>query len=81
MNNKELEVNLGGIQYLVEVDIDSDRIYKVFSVSIFVEGNYHKLPMTAADRNTFLYWYEDALNECWEEYKENEDLYLRTKGE
>lgn len=78
---KELFIKLGGIDYKVEVDIFEDYVIQVFSVWVWNEGKYYKIKRLPAELKTFYKCYEDALNECWQETKENEDLYYREKGE
>ena len=78
---KEIEIKIGGIYYKVEVDIDDDYVVQVFSVSVWDSREYHKIKMIKSELNTFYKFYEDLLNEGWQEKKEDEDNYWKSKGE
>lgn len=78
---KEIEIKIGGIYYKVEVDIDDDYIVKVLAVSVWDSREYHKIQMLNSELNTFYKFYEDLLNEGWQETKANEENYWKSKGE
>lgn len=70
----ELEMRVGGICYLVEVDVDSDCdcIIGIFNVKVFDGDNYHLIKMSQKELESFEEMYNDNLNEAYEDYKESE---------
>lgn len=62
----ELELNLGGIIYDVEVDIDDEYVCDVMGVEIYDGKKFHKIKMTNNDLKCFYEKYEDELNEAYQ---------------
>lgn len=62
----ELELNLGGIIYDVEVDIDDEYVCDVMGVEIYDGEKFHKIKMTNNDLMCFYEKYEDELNEAYQ---------------
>ena len=62
----EIEVNLGGIIYDVEVDIDDNYVCDVMSVEVYDGEKFHKLKMTNNDLMCFYEKYQDELNEAYQ---------------
>lgn len=62
----ELELNLGGIIYDVEVDIDEEYVCDVMSVEVYDGEKFHKIKMTNNDLMCFYEKYQDELNEAYQ---------------
>lgn len=62
----EIEVNLGGIIYDMEVDIDDNYVCDVMSVEVYDGEKFHKLKMTSNDLKSFYEKYQDELNEAYQ---------------
>ena len=77
----ELELKSAGITYKVLVDIEDDCVYNVLSVSVYDGQKYHPIHFSFAQRREFYEFYEEALNELYQEemeslreyYRENDD--------
>lgn len=65
----ELELKIGGIGYLVEVDIDDDYVISVFEVSVFDGEMSLPIDMNKKDLEDFYERYEDDLNEAYQSHK------------
>lgn len=65
----ELELKIGGIGYLVEVDIDDDYVISVFEVSVFDGEKTLPIDMNSKDLEEFYERYEDELNEAYQDHK------------
>lgn len=61
----EIELNLGGIVYDVEVDIEDNYVCDVMSVEIYDGEKFHKLKMTNNDLMCFYEKYQDELNDAY----------------
>lgn len=62
----EIEVNLGGIIYDVEVDIDDEYVCDVMGVEVYDGEKFHEIKMTNNDLMCFYEKYEDELNEAYQ---------------
>ena len=62
---KELEIYIGGIKYLVEIDLDEECVVGVFSVAVWDGKRHVDIPMTNNERERFFKRYEDDLNDAW----------------
>jgi len=62
----EIELNLGGIIYDVEVDIDEEYVCDVMSVEVYDGEKFHKIKMTNNDLMCFYEKYQDELNEAYQ---------------
>ena len=62
----EIEVNLGGIIYDVEVDVDDNYVCDVMSVEVYDGTKFHKLKMTNNDLMCFYEKYQDELNDAYQ---------------
>ena len=65
----ELSLKLGGIDYDVEVDIDDECVCDVFSVSVWDGEKTHKIKMDKDDLANFYKFYQDNLQEAYEDHK------------
>ena len=65
----EIELNLGGIIYEVEVDIDDEYVCDVMGVEIYDGEKFHKIKMTNNDLMCFYEKYQDELNEAYQDHK------------
>lgn len=78
---KELEVYIGGIKYLVEIDLDEECVVGVFSVAVWNGKKHIDIPMTSNELERFFERYEDELNEAWiNERTASEILALEERG-
>lgn len=79
---KELEVYIGGIKYLVEIDLDEECVVGVFSVAVWNGKKHVDIPMTSNERERFFERYEDELNEAWiNERKASAILAMEERGQ
>lgn len=62
----EIEVNLGGIIYEVEVDIDDEYVCDVMGIEVYDGEKFHEIKMTNNDLKCFYEKYEDELNEAYQ---------------
>lgn len=68
---QEIEIKVGGIEYLVQVLVDSDeRVEDVERVYIYDHNNSRYVD-TNADTDEFYNYYEDYINEAYEKYLED----------
>lgn len=65
----ELELKIGGIGYLVDVDIDEEYVVSVFEVSVFDGEMTLPIDMNSKDLEDFYERYEDELNEAYQDHK------------
>ena len=67
METYELELELGGILYNVEIDLEEGYVCGVESVEVYDgEGNSFHIDMTYEQMNQFFERYEDALNDAYQ---------------
>lgn len=79
---KKLEVYIGGIKYLVEIDIDEECVVGVFSVAVWNGKKHIDIPMTSNELERFFERYEDELNEAWiNERRVSEILAMEERGQ
>lgn len=78
----DIEFKLGGIEYKVDVDIDSDGIVsEIYNIGVWNGFTYQLLPLNGEDRKDFKRLYEDEIYEAWQEMKKDRELYyLSEKG-
>lgn len=62
----EIELNLGGIIYDVEVDIDDEYVCDVMGVEVYDGEKFHEIKMTNNDLKSFYDRYQDELNEAYQ---------------
>ena len=69
-NIKEFELEIGGINYLVQVSLDGEEIYKVEGVYIYDEEQRRYVD-TNANTQEFYNCYEDYILEAYDGFLEN----------
>lgn len=79
---QHLQLNIGGIDYNVEVEIEEGYVVCVYAVEVCDGCNYYEVDMTEEQKQQFLAEYEDYLNDAYEEYLEmKEDIAGEEKWE
>lgn len=70
----KIEMEVGGISYRVEVDVDIDAecVIGIFGVEVFDGKDFHLIKMSQKELEGFEEMYQDNLNEAYEDYKESE---------
>lgn len=65
----ELEMKIGGLDYSLEIDVDEDYVVGVNKVSVFDGKIYFPIDMNKKELADFYDFYEDYLNESWQDRK------------
>lgn len=65
----ELELSIGGINYIVQVDVEDNYVIGVCGVSVYNGEIYTDIvSMTGEDTEKFFETYEDQLNEAYQSH-------------
>ena len=78
----KLDMEVGGITYLVEVDLENECVSDVLGVEVFDGRDYCSIKMDNAQLSDFLKSYQDNLDDAYADYLRSiEDDYYEQKFE
>lgn len=60
---EEMEIEIAGITYELQIDVDDDYVISVFSVAVWDGKKEHEIKMTQKQLDKFYEANQDALNE------------------
>lgn len=67
---KEIEIKVGGIEYLIQVWVDSDEMVEDVERVYLYDHNNRRYVDTNADTDEFYNYYEDYIKEAYDKYLE-----------